>query len=92
MSDELHDDRVADLFARAKDLPADDQVRFLEEKCLGEPHDVRRRVEKLLAADRRLKLPPSLDSSENLLVAKPFGGNVEPNIDLALSSLDRSST
>jgi hypothetical protein len=54
MSDEPHDDRIADLFARAKGLSAEDQERFLEEECRNDPPEVRQRLEKLLAADRKL--------------------------------------
>jgi hypothetical protein len=32
MSDELNDERIADLFARAKSLSAEDQTRFLDEE------------------------------------------------------------
>jgi WD40 repeat protein/serine/threonine protein kinase len=54
MSDDMHDERIADLFARAKDLAAEDQARFLDEECRNDPPEVRQRVEKLLAADREL--------------------------------------
>jgi serine/threonine protein kinase len=54
MSDDVHDERIADLFARAKDLAAEDQARFLDEECRNDPREVRQRVEKLLAADHEL--------------------------------------
>jgi hypothetical protein len=55
MSDDMHDERIADLFARAKDLAAEDQARFLDEECRNDPPKVRQRVEKLLAADHELQ-------------------------------------
>jgi serine/threonine protein kinase/tetratricopeptide (TPR) repeat protein len=75
MSDELHDERMADLFARAKGLSAEDQARFLDEECRNDPADVQQRVEKLLAADRRLhptadfQLPhPTFESPESRMI------------------------
>jgi serine/threonine protein kinase len=56
MSDELQDDRIAELFARAKGLSTEDQGRFVEEECRNDPPEVRQRIEKLLAADRQLRL------------------------------------
>jgi serine/threonine protein kinase len=54
MADKLHDDRIAELFARAKDLAAEEQACFLNEECLNDRSEVRQRLEKLLAADRGL--------------------------------------
>jgi serine/threonine protein kinase/WD40 repeat protein/tetratricopeptide (TPR) repeat protein len=54
MSDEQHDERIADLFARAKNLSVEDQARLLEEECRNDPPDVRQQLERLLAADRQL--------------------------------------
>jgi serine/threonine protein kinase len=64
MSAELHDERIADLFARAKDLSAEDQARFLDEECRNDPAEVRQRVEKLLAADRQLHATADLERPE----------------------------
>jgi hypothetical protein len=63
MSGESHDERVAELFARAKDLAAEDQAHLLDEECRNDPHEVRQRVEKLLSADRQFHATADFQSS-----------------------------
>jgi hypothetical protein len=47
-----HEQRIEELFAKAKDLGQDEQKTFLNEACRDDPPEVRQRLEKLLAADR----------------------------------------
>jgi WD40 repeat protein/serine/threonine protein kinase len=76
MSDELHDERIAELFALTKGLSAEDQAHFLDEECRNDPPEVRQRVEKLLAADRQLHatvdVPPP-NSTTDTPVSRKIG-------------------
>jgi tetratricopeptide (TPR) repeat protein/tRNA A-37 threonylcarbamoyl transferase component Bud32 len=75
MSDDVHDERIADLFAKAKDLAAEDQARFLDDECRHDPPEVRQRVEELLAADRQLMAIPHAHSTTiNLTAREPVRG------------------
>jgi serine/threonine protein kinase/tetratricopeptide (TPR) repeat protein len=77
MSDEKHDERVADLFARAKDRTIVDQAHFLDEECRSDPAGVRLQVEKLLAADRQLH-PPADSLSLDTIADRPVSRAIGP--------------
>jgi tRNA A-37 threonylcarbamoyl transferase component Bud32/tetratricopeptide (TPR) repeat protein len=60
MTPEEHELRIEELFAQVKDLGAEEQAAFLDEKCRDDPPEVRQAVEKLLAADRRRAALPQM--------------------------------
>jgi ribosomal protein S27E len=54
MTPEDREQRIEELFAKAKDLKAEEQTAFLDEACPDDPA-VRQRVNELLQADHRRK-------------------------------------
>ena len=52
MTPEVQEQRIEELFAKAKDLDPGEQAAFLDEACRDDSPEVRQRLEKLLAADR----------------------------------------
>jgi serine/threonine protein kinase len=53
MTFDAQEQRIEELFEKAKDLRPEEQAAFLDEACRDGPPEVRQRVEKLLTADRR---------------------------------------
>jgi hypothetical protein len=78
MSDEQHDERIADLFARAKNLSVEDQARFLDEECRNDPLTVRKQAEKLLVADRQVHITSDVQPT-NPTVHSPVPPSTGPN-------------
>jgi serine/threonine protein kinase len=54
MNAEQHEARIKQLFAQAKDMPAEERASFLQATWQGDPPEIRQSVEVLLSADRLL--------------------------------------